>query len=280
MGLKFLRRVVISALIFSTTLTTSSAVYQGIITVQANEKISINDYLKNFYENVFGREIDQQGLNYWSEKLSSKQIKLKDFLKNLLSEDEFNKIASTVDLKIEKLYTGIFQRKPDKDGFDFWSSKYNDKLANKKNEIESLKEIIDEMTDGNEFKEISIKLGLDSDKNDTDKSDNKNTTSTQNISNEYKAAVAKAKQYAETLHMSKEGVYQQLVSPYGEKFTEDAARYAVNNIEIDWKENALIKARQYQETLNMSTDRIYEQLISPYGEQFTEEEAQYAIDNL
>lgn len=57
---------------------------------------------------------------------------MQDFFKNLLSEDEFNKIASTVDLKIEKLYTGIFQRKPDKDGFDFWSSKYNDKLANKK----------------------------------------------------------------------------------------------------------------------------------------------------
>lgn len=53
------------------------------------------------------------------------------------------------------------------------------------------------------------------------------------------------------MHMSKQGIYDQLTSDAGEKFPEDAAQYA-----------------------------IYDQLTSSYGEKFTQEEAQYAIDHL
>ena len=80
--------------------------------------------------------------------------------------------------------------------------------------------------------------------------------------------------------MSKAGLYDQLTSEYGEKFTEEAAQYAIDNLEADWKELALKSAQSYQETMAMSPAAIYDQLISEYGEKFTEEEAQYAIDNL
>lgn len=82
------------------------------------------------------------------------------------------------------------------------------------------------------------------------------------------------------MDMSKAAIYDQLVSEHGEKFPEDAAEYAMDNIEADWKENALNKAETYADSMDMSTDAIYDQLISEHGEQFTEEEAQYAIDNL
>lgn len=80
--------------------------------------------------------------------------------------------------------------------------------------------------------------------------------------------------------MSKQGVYNQLTSDYGEGFPEEAAQYAIDNLEIDWKENALKKAKTYAETMNMSDSAVYDQLVSSHGEQFTEEEAQYAVDNL
>lgn len=80
--------------------------------------------------------------------------------------------------------------------------------------------------------------------------------------------------------MSKAGVYDQLTSEYGEKFPAEAAQYAIDNMEADWKQNTLKKAESYQETMSMSKSAIYDQLISEYGEKFTEEEAQYAIDNL
>jgi len=100
------------------------------------------------------------------------------------------------------------------------------------------------------------------------------------IPREYKAALQKAKQYAEIMHMSKEGIYDQLVSEYGEGFPPEAARYAVDNLEWDYKENALKKAQSYAEMMSMSDSAIYDQLISEHGEKFTPEEAQYAIDNL
>lgn len=101
-----------------------------------------------------------------------------------------------------------------------------------------------------------------------------------NVSTEFKNALKKAQSYSDIMHMSKAGIYNQLVSEYGEQFPEDAAQYAMDNLEADWKENALKKAESYSDTMHMSKAAIYDQLISEYGEQFTEEEAQYAIDNI
>lgn len=97
---------------------------------------------------------------------------------------------------------------------------------------------------------------------------------------EYLNALKKAETYSEMMHMSKKAIYNQLTSEYGEKFPEDAAQYAIDNLRADYKENALAKAKTYQQTMSMSKSAIYDQLISEYGEKFTAEEAQYAIDHL
>ena len=57
-------------------------------------------------------------------------------------------------------------------------------------------------------------------------------------------------------------------------------QYAIDNLQADYKANALEKAKTYYYDMNMSKSGVYDQLISEYGEQFTAEEAQYAIDNL
>lgn len=102
----------------------------------------------------------------------------------------------------------------------------------------------------------------------------------EDVPTEYKSALRKAKTYSDMMHMSKAGIYDQLTSEYGEQFTEEAAQYAIDNLDADWKANALEKAKSYQEQMAMSPSAIYDQLTSEYGEQFTAEEAQYAIDNL
>ena len=82
------------------------------------------------------------------------------------------------------------------------------------------------------------------------------------------------------MHMSKNRIYKQLTSSYGEGFSKEDAQYAIDNLQVDWKYNALETAKNYANTMHMSKNRIYEQLTSSYGEEFTKEEAQYAIDNL
>ena len=100
------------------------------------------------------------------------------------------------------------------------------------------------------------------------------------VPREYKNALIKAELYGKEMHMSKAGIYEQLVSPYGEKFSKEAAKYAIANARIDYKREALEKAKDYQKTMAMSSAAIMDQLTSTAGEMFTEEEAKYAIQNL
>lgn len=105
-------------------------------------------------------------------------------------------------------------------------------------------------------------------------------SSSNKIPREYISALIKGQEYADSMYMSKKAVYNQLTSDYGEKFSSDAANYAINNIKADWNKNALHKAKEYQEEQNMSPDAIYDQLTSDSGEQFTPDEANYAIQHL
>ena len=106
------------------------------------------------------------------------------------------------------------------------------------------------------------------------------SSSSDDSNSEYSAALGKAKSYNSWATMSKKRLYKQLTSQYGEKFTSDAAQYAIDHLDADYKSNALAKAKSYQKLLNKSKSAIYDQLVSSYGEEFTEEEAQYAIEHL
>ncbi|WP_231820891.1 Ltp family lipoprotein [Microbacterium resistens] len=97
---------------------------------------------------------------------------------------------------------------------------------------------------------------------------------------EFVSALKKAEMYSSVMYMSKAGLYDQLTSEYGEKFSPEAAQYAVDNVKADWNANALAKAKTYQEQMAMSPEAIRDQLTSEYGEKFTQEEADFAIANL
>ena len=82
------------------------------------------------------------------------------------------------------------------------------------------------------------------------------------------------------MHMSKQGIYDQLTSDAGDKFSPEAAQYAVDNLKANYNENALKSAKTYQQEMNMSTEGIRDQLTSDAGEKFTPDEANYAIQHL
>ena len=105
------------------------------------------------------------------------------------------------------------------------------------------------------------------------------TASSSNDSNsEYSAALGKAKSYNSLFHMSKKRMYSQLTSDF-DKFSNDAAQYAVDHLEADYKYNALFNAKNYRKLFNMSKSRLINQLTS-FIDGFTEEEANYAINHL
>ncbi|WP_304502068.1 Ltp family lipoprotein [Brachybacterium sp. FME24] len=97
---------------------------------------------------------------------------------------------------------------------------------------------------------------------------------------EHTSALNSAQSYSDLMHMSKQGLFDQLTSEYADQFSDEAAQYAVDNVDTDWNENALASAESYSETMHMSKAGIYGQLTSEHGEQFLSEEAQYAIDTI
>lgn len=99
------------------------------------------------------------------------------------------------------------------------------------------------------------------------------------VPKEFLNALSKAKIYCE-MWKSKEWIFEQLTSKAWEWFWEDSANYAIENIDCDYKENALKMWKIYFEEMKMSKNRVKEQLTSKAWEKFTEEEAQFAINNL
>lgn len=100
------------------------------------------------------------------------------------------------------------------------------------------------------------------------------------VPTEYLNALEQAYQYGETMNMSKDGIYDQLTSEYGGQFEKDAAKYAVDNVKIDWNANAVVQAKEYSKSMNMSKKAVYDQLVSEYGGKFTKKQAQYGVDHM
>ena len=77
-------------------------------------------------------------------------------------------------------------------------------------------------------------------------------------------------------HLSKEQIKIYLTK-YGSSYSEDATQYALNKLNVDWKEQALLRAKSYQE-FHYSKNKLVEQLINI--DKFTQEEADYAIEHV
>ena len=91
--------------------------------------------------------------------------------------------------------------------------------------------------------------------------------------NEYNAALRQAQGY-NRIYLSKKRIYEMLIF---EGFNSDAAQYAINHLQADYKANALATAREYRKNAHLSKTEIYERLTF---KKFTKEEANYAIQHL
>ena len=97
---------------------------------------------------------------------------------------------------------------------------------------------------------------------------------------EYEQALKSAQNYVDTLHFSKQGLKQQLTSEYGSGFSEEAAEYALEHVDVDYYQEAVEAAESYLDAMSFSRQELKQQLTSDYVSGFTEEEAEYALDQV
>lgn len=118
------------------------------------ETTDLNEFIKDVYFNALNRNPDEVGFWYWVDKLSSKEISVDKFVKNLLNENEFIRIRPTTESKIEGLYKVIVNRTSDKEGLEFWVSMYESLLKNGYSEEFAVKIVADRMINEDEFKNL------------------------------------------------------------------------------------------------------------------------------
>lgn len=91
---------------------------------------------------------------------------------------------------------------------------------------------------------------------------------------DYTYAYEKAKSWSKK-HLSQQQIIIYLTKY--DRYSEDATQYALNKLNVDWKEQALLRAKSYQE-FHYSKNKLVEQLINI--DKFTQEEADYAIEHV
>lgn len=97
---------------------------------------------------------------------------------------------------------------------------------------------------------------------------------------DHQRALAEARDYIKATNFSYKGLYDQLTSDYGEKYSPEAAQYAMDHLEADWNAEALGSAQNHINTEAFSYEGLYEKLTGEGGEQYTPEQARYAVDNV
>lgn len=98
------------------------------------------------------------------------------------------------------------------------------------------------------------------------------TTEDSNFTMGQKNAIRKAESYLSISGWSKSGLIKQLEF---EKFSTEDATFAVENIDVDWNEQAAKKAKSYLDTSAFSRDGLIGQLEF---DGFTTEQATYGVD--
>lgn len=91
-------------------------------------------------------------------------------------------------------------------------------------------------------------------------------------------ALRAAQDYLSFMPFSKQGLIDQLSSEYGDGYAVKDARWAVNQLDVDWNEQAAKAAQGYLDTMPFSRDGLIDQLSADYGDQFTRDQAVYGVD--
>jgi hypothetical protein len=96
------------------------------------------------------------------------------------------------------------------------------------------------------------------------------------------AQTEQAINYLQTLHLSSQGLYDQLISEYGSQMTPEDANTIIGRLEplVNWNNLAVLSAQSYRNTLSLTGQALLEQLTSEYGSKFPIDQAQYGVDHV
>ncbi|GAB3785205.1 hypothetical protein GCM10027601_20350 [Nocardioides ungokensis] len=93
-------------------------------------------------------------------------------------------------------------------------------------------------------------------------------------------ALASAQDYLDYSAFSRQGLIDQLSSNFGDGFNLADATWAVSQLRVDWRQQAVRSAKDYLSYSSFSRQGLIEQLSSAYGDKYTLKEAIYAVNKI
>lgn len=100
----------------------------------------------------------------------------------------------------------------------------------------------------------------------------------QDLTGPQKNAVRSAENYLSFAGFSRDGLIEQLSSPYGDGYTLADATAAVDSLSVDWNAEAVEAAQQYLQMTGFSCNGLIDQLSSDYGNKFTRSQAKFGAE--
>lgn len=117
----------------------------------------IENYVANVYKFALKRDGDEEGYAFHIEKIGTDESKLKEFLVNLLKEEEFINLHKTSEDKIRAIYSTIVGREGDEEGVNFWIKEF-EKYEQYLGEEMAIEYVLNRMFEESEFKNLASQL--------------------------------------------------------------------------------------------------------------------------
>ena len=99
--------------------------------------------------------------------------------------------------------------------------------------------------------------------------------SAQSLTGPQRNAVRSANSYLNMTGFSRQGLIEQLSSPYGDGYSVADATIAVDSLTVDWNAQAIRSAKSYLDMMGFSCSGLIEQLSSESGDRYTRSQAQF-----
>ena len=144
---------------------------------------AIRDFVKRCYRLILGREADQSGLEFWTNKLKGKDYDAAKLMQGFIYSKEFQSKKYPNKKAAEILYRTMLDRAPDANGLAFWTGLLDDGV--------SYRYIINGFAKSTEFKDLCINYGITTGSVKLTENRDKNLKVTQFVSRNYRIALGR-----------------------------------------------------------------------------------------
>ncbi len=121
---------------------------------------SAKDWINGFYHIFFLRDGDQDGMAYWTSKLSSHEMTVNYFVSNIVNEEEYKQKNLDNSKYVERMYRSVTGRGSDADGLAWWVRTLEETIAETGNRTAAMQNIAQRMLGETETKNFLYSIGL------------------------------------------------------------------------------------------------------------------------